>query len=486
MMKNILFPLLILLAAACAPKVELSGSIGEEAGIFPDYKDVTVPVNIAPLNLSCEGADALVIEGAGGRITVAARNGAMNIPEKKWHKLLAASAGSDLTFTVCRKDSGKWLAYNPFKVSISSSPVDEHLAYRLIAPGYVVYNSMGIYQRDLTSFRQTAIYENKLTGNNCVNCHSFNSGRPDSMVFHLRGKNGGTVFVDNGKAEKLNTKTDSTISALVYPYWHPSGKYIVFSTNSTAQVFHYNNPNRIEVYDSDSDVVVYDTERHEVFSCPQLKDTLSFETFPTFSPDGRSIYFCTAEKVEDMPEEYRKAHYSLCRISFDPQTATFGETVDTLFHAGDSLTASFPRVSPDGRFLAFTRHSFGNFSIWHKDADLWMIDLASGERWPMAVANSNDVESYHSWSSNGRWLVFSSRRDDGLYTKPYLTYIDEEGQARKPFLLPQKNPKKFYNELMFSYNIPEFVSGKVADSKRAIASEMKNSRGTNLTYRSRR
>ena len=89
-------------------------------------------------------------------------------------------------------------------------------------------------------------------------------------MFHTRETYPGTLVFKDGKIEKLNTKTDETISFLVYPYWHPNGRYIVFSVNSTRQAFHANNLNRVEVYDSASDVVVYDTEMHQVLMLIQV------------------------------------------------------------------------------------------------------------------------------------------------------------------------------------------------------------------------
>lgn len=46
--------------------------------------------------------------------------------------------------------------------------------------------------------------------------------------------------------------------------------------------------------------------------------------------------------------------------------------------------------------------------------------------------NSSDAESYHSWSSNSRWFVFSSRRDDGLYTRLYIAHASPDEQIGKP------------------------------------------------------
>lgn len=289
----------------------------------------------------------------------------------------------------------------------------------------------------------------------------------------------GTILVDGDKIEKLNTKTKETISPLVYPSWHPSGKYVAFSVNTTKQAFHLNDRNRVEVYDEASDVVVYDVEKHEIVTASNIFSKDAFETFPTFSPDGKTLYFCTAE-ARPIPQEYSEVKYNLCSVSFDPVTRAFGAQVDTLYNAkSGGMSASFPRVSPDGRYLLYTLSGYGNFSIWHKDADLYMADLQTGTSRPLVEVNSDDVESYHSWSSNSRWFVFSSRRIDGLYTRPYIAYVDEYGKVGKPFLLPQKDAG-FYQSFMKSFNIPEFITGKVKVRGRVLAIKAKEDKGTDV------
>ena len=307
-----------------------------------------------------------------------------------------------------------------------------------------------------------------------MNCHTYCGNDPSRMVFHVRSSFGGTIIAREGMMEKLNTKTDSTISALVYPYWHPSGDYIAFSVNKTLQAFHNHDANRIEVYDEASDVVVYDVRNHTVTWSPLTKSEERFETFPTFSPDGKWLYFCSSEAVAPMPEKHKEAKYGLYRIAFDPEKCTFSDSLECVYDApAEGASVSFPRISPDGRFLCFTRHGYGNFSIWHKDADLWIIDLSDGTVRPMEQVNSDDVDSFHTWSSDGRWLVFSSRRDDGLYTRPYFCHVDSSGNAAKPFLLPQRDPGRYYKKLMESYNLPAFTVSKVDYSKRSVVNTIR-------------
>jgi hypothetical protein len=410
---------------------------------------------------SCDYEQAFAVFELDGKLEeVKAQNGQFNIPLRAWKKLLENATGKTMQVTLTVLINKEWVRYPAFEIHIAKEPADPYIAYRLIEPGYEVWNEVGIYQRNIENFDENAIVTNAHTKYNCMNCHSFCMQNPEMMLFHYRGAFAGTMRLDGDNIEKLNTKTPETMSALTYPSWHPSGKFVAFSVNNIKQAFHTTDPNRIEVFDLASDVVVYDVNRHEIITAPPLFSTNVFETFPTFSPDGKTLYFCSADSVE-MPHNYTGVKYSLCAMSFDPELRRFGTQVDTLYNAKRmKKSVSFPRVSPDGNFLMFTLAGYGNFSIWHKDADLYMLNLNSLLIMPLDAINSPDTESYHSWSSNSRWIVFSSRRIDGLYTRLYLAHVDEQGQVSKPFLLPQKDVG-FYDSFMKSYNVPEFITGKV-------------------------
>lgn len=479
-----LYVLMLAALLSCSDSAKVGRTLDEAPAIFPDYAGVVIPPNIAPLNFALKDQDTdacAVFSFEGQQFEVKGKKGGFVIPASKWKKLLESAAGKSIQVTVQAKLGNEWVAYAPFSIQVAREKVDSYLAYRLIDPGYELWNKMGIYQRNLENYTQSAIIENKMSGNNCVNCHSFCMQNPDKMLFHMRETFPGTILVDGGKIEKLNTKTKETMSSLVYPSWHPSGKYVAFSVNATKQAFHLNDKNRVEVYDEASDVVVYDVQKHEIVTASKIFSKDAYETFPTFSPDGKTLYFCTAE-ARPIPQEYSEIKYNLCSISFDPETRAFGSQVDTLYNAkSGGMSASFPRVSPDGRYLLYTLSGYGNFSIWHKDADLYLADLSTGVSRPLTEVNSDDVDSYHSWSSNSRWFVFSSRRIDGLYTRPYIAYVGEDGKIGKPFLLPQKETD-FYQGFMKSFNIPEFITGKVKVQGRALAIKAKDDKGTDVRF----
>ena len=123
----------------------------------------------------------------------------------------------------------------------------------------------------------------------------------------------------------------------------------------------------------------------------------------------------------------------------------------------------------------YTMCDYGCFSIWHHEADLYLLDLKTGESRALSSANSSDTDSYHNWSTNSRWFVFSSRL--------YLSHIGADGKESKPFMLPQKNPKKYYAELMLSYNVPEFVTAPIKFDRMDAVEKINSAERTALKVR---
>lgn len=471
-MKKVIFYILVgWCLVACNSSVTSPEMVDECPPIYPDYVGVTIPATIAPMNFSCldgecERVDVKVTGGKNGEIHV--NDKMVLFPQDEWQSLLKENQGDSLLFTVCIKKEGKWKQYRPFSMYVSPFPIDYGIVYRKIAPGFEVYSKMGIYERDLSTFEERPLLENTMVPGMCVNCHAFNRTNPDHISMHIRGQHGATLMQIEGECEFLNTKADSILSACVYPYWHPSGKYIAYSVNNTRQSFHAVKDERIEVLDLASDVLVYHPETHELLLSPLLQKKEVFETFPVFSSDGRKLYFCSAE-AKPIPEAYKEIRYNLCSIDFNPEHGTFGDRVDTLIHAAAmKKSVSFPRPSYDGKYIMYTLSDYGNFSIWHKEADLWLLNLQDGTKRSIEEVNSEDTESFHNWSGNSRWFVFSSRRGDGLYTRLYLACMDEEGRVSKPFLLPQENPWEYYDRSIYSYNVPEFTNMPVKLERRKV------------------
>ena len=431
-----------------------------EAPIYPDYKDVSIPYNIAPLNfLHTEDATSMLVTlyGEKDSLQVSGDN-QICFPLARWKEWINEERGHSIRISLQAKVGEDWLQYPDFHWYIVPEPVDAYLTYRLIEPGYEVWNELQICERKVEDFTERVIADNNLTQGSCMNCHfhATNTGGKELSFFHLRGKGGGTVLNQSGKLRKLALKDDKMVSSAVYGDIHPTGTLGVFSSNVIIPAFHAEGTRRLEVYDTVSDLVMADFETGQLIHSPQISDSTHLETFPVFSADGREVFFCSAPAVM-LPDSIHSLHYSLCRIGFDTKTKQWGTKVDTLWKATSRKgSACFPKPSPDGRFLLFTIADYGTFPIWHAETDLLLMDLQTGELDSLEVVNANRSDTYHSWSSNSRWFVFASKRDDGQYGKPYFVYLDASGKAHKPFVLPQEDPA-YYQFTLKSYNLPDLA-----------------------------
>lgn len=488
--------ILSLFLASCS-KVEVPAQYSETAklpAVYPDYTNVTVPVNIAPLTMELTTpAEDMVTRYSFGDQEILCGGLKAQPDLDEWKALAAAAKGHDIRVDIYAQNQGQWTHYKPFAISVSPDSIDPYISYRLIAPSYVTYEELTINQRCLENFDESVIYNNMLAANDsdgqCINCHNVQNYNPDRYQFHARQYHGGTFIEYDGKMQKVNMKNDSILSAGVYPAWHPTLKLLAYSTNKTMQSFHTRDINKIEVLDSQSDLILFDPDKNEVSTI--LNDPNEFEVFPCWSPDGKYLYYSSAhfeyrDTVDHDKEAIARAKeikYSIYRLPFDEKTRTFGSREMVFDAAGMGKSATFPRVSPDGRFLLYSLGGWGCFHIWHRDADLWVTDLTTLESRPLTAANSNNVESYHEWSSNGRWIIFSTRRDDGVYTRPYIAHIDKDGKPSKAFVVPQRDPD-FYHQFMKSYNVTIFMRGPVTTKPQDIFDVLKNDNVAPVTFRS--
>ncbi len=465
------FLILLFLAALVAgliflpvikPEIRELNNIDKPPKIAPDYTQTVIPPNIAPLNFIVdENARRYYVKiysASRDTIRIYNSNPEVRIPVKKWNKLLNENKGESLYFEIFAEyEKGKWNRYAPAVNKIASEEIDGYLVYRLINPGYILWDKLGIYCRNIQTFDEKPVLVNNLADGDCMNCHSFCKNNPDKMIFHIRGDLDGTILYQGENLKKINTRTAYTMSAGTYPAWHPDGKLIAFSVNIIMQYFHSTGKEKIEVYDRASDIILYDTESGIITTSP-LVSTKRRENMPAWSPDGTYLYFCVAPEFRrDLL--YDSVKYDLVRIPYNSKNNNWGEP-DTILTARETgLSISWPRVSPDGRYLLFCMSDHGYFSIHYPSSDLYLMDLETGHYRRLDI-NSDNVESYHSWSLNGRWFVYAGKKLNGLCSRPYFCYFDENGRAHKPFILPQKDPD-FYDTFLQNYNVPELVSGPV-------------------------
>ena len=449
----------------------------------PDYSDVVIPPNIAPLNFRVEEP------GAGCFVRVSGKHGdpieaffadqKVVLPESAWRQLAEANRGGHLSVDVSvrsapdrDKKTAPWTKFKTITQEVASQNIDDYLVYRRIHPAHATWQDMGIYQRALFSHEEKEILKNTRFKNGCVNCHTFCNHRTDKMAIGIRSAEYGTseLVVDNGQVRRVGTKFG-------YTTWHPSGQMVTFSVNKVRQVFHSAANEIRDVLDFDSFMACYALETDTVETAPPLSDKTVLETYPTWSPDGKYLYFSRAPQTwgrqETLPEMYDQIRYDLVRVSYDIDRNTWGE-VETVLSAEDTgLSILLPRISPDGRWLLVSMCDYGCFPVFRASSDLYLVDLhaplVTGK--PKArrlTLNSDASESWHSFSSNGRWIVFSSKRMSHIFTRPFIAYLDAEGQVHKPFVLPQRTPD-YYDACLWTFSVQELIVEPIQVSARTFA-----------------
>ena len=453
------------------------------AYLYPDYADCTIPVNIAPLNfyiLSPHSRYELQAYGSGSDTLRLKGRHRVRFALKTWHRLLAQNLHDTLRVQLSLQ-TREGVQQHAFTWAVQDS-IDPYFSCRLIEPSYQTSSVLQTIEYNLQDATTRFLFDNRLQGIGCENCHTYAQSNGDYIVYHVRFDHTGTFIITPEQTLRVDLKSQRFPQGGVYPTWHPNKELIAFGTASAYPFVHAQDiVRRTEVYDSFGDIMLYDVLRNYIFTDERLCDSLNEETFPYWSPDGQWLYVCQSpnpprDAEEDDVDFSKKIRYNLIRVAFNDSTRTFGR-IDTVINAAVAgYTVSFPRLSPDGHFLAVCLSDHGTFPIRHPESDLYLLNLSdsegeSFERKPgflypvkkMEHVNSPYTESYHTFSSKGSWLMYSTKREDNLYSRPYFTYIDSMGFSHKPFLLPQQDPA-MYLSFFRSFNVPEFSNRPIRTS----------------------
>ena len=453
-------------------------TINHPAKIRPDYSDTVIPPNIAPLNfiIQQDGSHYFVkiYSETGNPIEIFSKTPKIVIPQKAWHNLLELNRGRQLSLDIFVKSKAKipvsetndkqWSRFKTLNIEIANEDIDNYLVYRRIRPGHRLWRNMGIYQRNLSSFDEILILNNDYFQHGCLNCHTFCQNQPDKMLIGIRSAVYGSsaLLIENGEVKKIGTKFG-------YSTWHPSGRIASFSVNDVRLLLHSATSEVRDVMDFDSLVANYLTDLKTVKTASDLAKSDRLETYPTWSPDGRYLYFCSAPITWTdrtvVPEDYNQIKYDLVRAGYDIDQDQW-DPLETVLAAEDTgQSIMLPRISPDGRWLVFCMCNYGCFPVYQASSDLYIIDLKDAEQtgrfeYRKLDVNSDKSESWHSFSSNSRWIAFSSKRDYGIFTRSYIAHLNEDGIASKPVLLPQKDPS-YYDSCLWTYSVPELITKPV-------------------------
>jgi tetratricopeptide (TPR) repeat protein len=305
----------------------------------------------------------------------------------------------------------------------------------------------------------------------CANCHSF-SADGATMGMDIDGPDG-----DKGAYAVAAIQRDLAIDDDQIITWNafsgrreghhtlgflsrvsPDGQYVVSTVNEALYVRNFTSYEFLQVFFPTAGILAYySRETGEILPLPGADDPQYVHCDAVWTPDGDTLVFARAKarppyerghplaEYAGDPNETR-IQYDLYRMPFNGGRGGVPEPIEGASNNG--MSNSFPKVSPDGKWIVFVKSKNGQ--LMRPDGRLWIVPLEGGEARELAC-NTDLMNSWHSFSPNGRWMVFSSKTNTP-YTEMFLTHMDENGNASPPILIENS---KAANRAV---NIPEFLN----------------------------
>jgi tetratricopeptide (TPR) repeat protein len=309
----------------------------------------------------------------------------------------------------------------------------------------------------------------------CGNCHSFaRDGSVLGLDVDYGNDKGGYAILPVSQQmvmndEKIITwsdyeRDDGELTFGLLSQVSPDGRYVISTVKDRAVFVATPGIEFSQLFFPIKGIlVVYDVEARTYKPLPGADDPAYVQSNPTWSPDGKWIVFARAKAYregkiadaqailldeKDVPEfieDKKPFKFDLYRVRFNEGRGGKAEPIEGASHNGKSNF--FAKFSPDGKWIVFCKAE--NYMLLMPDSELYVIPAEGGEAQRLR-ANTPLMNSWHSFSSNGRWLVFSSKAYTP-YTQLFLTHIDEDGRSTPPVVLER------FTESDRAANIPEFV-----------------------------
>ena len=394
-----------------------------------------------------------------------------------WSLVKQRSAGRPATVTI----SGSGGARAQVRISTSKDPVGAPIFYRdvplmpsevekgVIKP--IIPSAVPLVGWRLRNVAETGsrlVMEGLPT---CANCHSF-SKDGKTLALDVDGpQNDKGTYAIVSLAPQTSIRTEDVFTWNDFPdkppgqrtigfmaQLSPDARYAVTTVNEDVFVDNFKDYRFLQVFYPTRGILAwYDRATRRIRALPGADNPNFVQTNGFWSPDGKYLVFARAAARDAYPQGRKMAQfagdpleppiqYDLYRIPFNAGKG--GRPTPIAGASNNRMSNSFPKVSPDGRWIVFVQSHNGQ--LMRPDSQLYIVPSQGGQARRMRC-NTALMNSWHSFSPNGRWLVFSSK-SRSPYTQMFLTHIDEEGNDSPAILIENSTASNR------AVNIPEFVN----------------------------
>jgi len=435
--------------------------------IIRPYDGASFPINIAPPEIFWDDSIdniwllKITIPGHEDSPIIVLTDKKSWRPDKKlWNKIKKLGVNKYLSLEIrgCLYKNGKRvgdLVYrDKIRFRISPFPLDDLVVYRLVSPLFHPQKTPNVYYRHVNSFEEDLFVEGKNLY--CTNCHFFPKRadiKPEKEILAIAVRDQLPFRKMEGKAKrilgifKFSTGQGKTFAInSFFMSWSPDAQKVAVTMGKSVSIRPCITLETQQFFVLGSDIYIVDVENNKVWPLKGASDPDYMENFPTWSPDGKYIIFCRAKEPERGALE--TIRFDLYRIPYN--NGKGGKAIPIKGASFNGKSNYAPRYSPNGKWVVFNEAD--SASLVEPTSDLYIMP-ADLSRPPRKLECNVDyaMDSWHSWSLNSRWLLFATKRDDGIFARIYITEIDENGHASPPVKLPLKS------EPMMCFNVPEFL-----------------------------
>jgi hypothetical protein len=374
----------------------------------------------------------------------------------EWDEIKKMSSGSELRIEVSEIRGNNIVLKSKSGFRVSNDPLDATIVYQEIPVpfSHASKNTKEFRWRafDPKSYDEPPVILQGVTY--CANCHFFSQdGKTFGLDVDYRGDRGGYMLSAVKSRMELRDETviswndyrpgEAPQSRGLFAKISPQGDYVIASVKERPFLIRIEDPAYSQLFfPLSGHLAYYSTRDRDFHPLPGADDASIIQINPAWSHDGKTVAFARGQSTEFLWKTLGDSNFldaaagedihtlsERYTMRFDLWTIPFndgrgGQATPLPGAGGNGLSNYFPRYTPDGKWVVFCQAQSGLVSM--PDSRLVIIP-ANGGKPRIMKCNRPELNSWHSFSPNGRWMVFSSKPDDSLLTRVFLTHIDEDG-----------------------------------------------------------